>query len=186
MLYWTVLFAMFITYYGLFNVISCYVISEWRSHSWHYFLVQNNSKYKPTKMKCMVWNKSNNKFVFNPSVENTFIGFGRDIWWATGSSDIPLTFDLGIVTLTLEILSMSILSLCKCNPFDSGHSNSLPHKVGQHGMFKHTCLLEYLHLRWRISEYITPIQTMIPRLRPAAYSHHHFRGTHSYENDVDH
>ncbi len=32
-----------------FYVISCYVISEWRSHSWHYFLLQNSSKCKHTK-----------------------------------------------------------------------------------------------------------------------------------------
>ncbi len=36
-------------YIGLFYVISCYVISEWRSHSWHNFLEQNSSKCEPTK-----------------------------------------------------------------------------------------------------------------------------------------
>ncbi len=30
-------------------MISCYVITEWRSHSWHYFLVENSSECKPTK-----------------------------------------------------------------------------------------------------------------------------------------
>ncbi len=55
-------------YYILWFV---YVISEWRSHSWHYFLIQNSSKFKHTKkhqinIKCIVCNKNNNKLVFNP------------------------------------------------------------------------------------------------------------------------
>ncbi len=63
----------------MFYVISCYMISEWRSHSWHYFLVQNSSKCKPTKIhqiniKCI----KITLYMFNMSVENTFIIFGRD------------------------------------------------------------------------------------------------------------
>ncbi len=74
----------FIACYGLFYVIFCYVISESRSHSRHYFLLQNSSKCKPTKIHqmyiiCIVGNKNNNKLVFNLSVENTFIILGRDI-----------------------------------------------------------------------------------------------------------
>ncbi len=54
-------------------------------HSWHYFLIQNNSKCRPTKIhqiniKCIVCNKNNNKLVFNLSVENTFTVFDGDIW----------------------------------------------------------------------------------------------------------
>ncbi len=55
-----------------------HVISEWRSHSWHYFIVQNSSKCKPTQIhqiniKCTVCNKNNNKLMFNPFVETIFI-----------------------------------------------------------------------------------------------------------------
>ncbi len=61
----------------LIYVVSCYVISEWRSHSSHYFLVHNSSKCKPTKHpnqhRIIVCNKNNNKLVFNQSLENTCI-----------------------------------------------------------------------------------------------------------------
>ncbi len=55
-----------------FHVVS-YVISEWRSHSWHYFLVQNSSKCKPTKIhqiniKGIECDKNNNTLMFDPSV----------------------------------------------------------------------------------------------------------------------
>ncbi len=69
----------FITYYGFFfHGMSFFAVSEWRSYSWHYFLVQNSSKCKHMKIhqitiKCIVCNKTNNKLVFNPSVENTFV-----------------------------------------------------------------------------------------------------------------
>ncbi len=67
-------------------MISCYVISEWISHGWHYFPVQNSSICYPTKnhqinIKCIVCNKNKNKHLFNMSVGNTFIDFVRDYIW---------------------------------------------------------------------------------------------------------
>ncbi len=60
------------------------MISEWRSHRWHYFLVQNSSNCKPTK------NRSNlhqiivyNKFVFIQSVCGEHINC---LWY----SNIPM------------------------------------------------------------------------------------------------
>ncbi len=91
---WRTLFILIHTM-AHFYVISCYVISEWRSHCWHYFLVQNISKCKYTKIhqiniKCILCNTNNNKLMFNPSVENTFIVFGRDIWWVQSTRQISL------------------------------------------------------------------------------------------------
>ncbi len=68
-------------YVLLHNIAYCHVISEWRSHSWHYFLIQNSSKCKPTKIhqinfKCMVCNKNNTHF---QSIYGEEVVFGRDI-----------------------------------------------------------------------------------------------------------
>ncbi len=76
-------------------MIACYVISEWRSHNWHYVLVQNDSKCKHTKihqidMKCIVCNKNKSKLMFNPTVEKTFIVYGVGyLTHPLDSSDIP-------------------------------------------------------------------------------------------------
>ncbi len=80
---------------ALVYVIYCYVISEWRSPYWHYFLVHKRSKCKHTTIhqiyiKCIVCNKNNNKLMFSPSVENTFIAFGMYMTRPSDLSDIPM------------------------------------------------------------------------------------------------
>ncbi len=73
-----------------FYVISCYMISKWRS-PFRDHLADTNFLYKivlsvnlqeihQINIKYLVCNKNNNKLVFNPSVENSLIVFGRDIW----------------------------------------------------------------------------------------------------------
>ncbi len=98
----------YITYYSLFCMIYCYVISEWTSHSWHNLLVQNSSKCKPTKIyqiyiKCIEWNKKNNKQLFNPSLENTFIVFVWDIWLVFRTRQIYLQkHNSGVLHIQIE------------------------------------------------------------------------------------
>ncbi len=92
---WRVSLVVLLHTMGSFYLISWNVISEWRSHSLHCFIIENSSKCKPIKIhhiniRCIVCNKVNNKRVFNLSVENTFIAFSRDIWLVLKTRQISL------------------------------------------------------------------------------------------------
>ncbi len=62
----------------------------------------------------IVCNKNDNKLVFNLSVENTFIDFGRDIYRVLDPSDIPLqkqlVFSTGRLNTPLFLLLYHVFS----------------------------------------------------------------------------
>ncbi len=80
----------------MFYVISCYVISEWVISAWDH-IAGTTFLYKivlsvnlQKSIKCIVCYKNNTKLMFNPSVENTFIVFGRNIWLTLRNHQISL------------------------------------------------------------------------------------------------
>ncbi len=71
-----------------------------------------------------------------------------------------------------------VLWLCPCqlsSCVNTSHLKmdivTLSHKVVQHGIFKHPCLVKHLHFKWCICEYTTSIQAMMPRQWCQAYFH---------------